>query len=75
MLLWSPDLEGHAIIARKLLFDSASVRVGMENASASSIQSEPANMDSTAFRTSESAVLRAPFCGGAAGRSERKPSP
>ena len=75
MLHWSPDVEGHAIIARKLLFDSASVRVEMENASAPSIQSEPANMESTAFRTSESAALRVPFGGGAAGLSDREPWP
>ena len=74
MLHWSPDPEVHAIIARKISFDSSSVRVEIENASAHSVQSEPANMESTAFRTSESAVLRAPFSGGAAGLRDREPS-
>ena len=72
MLHRRPDLEGHAIIARKLSFDSASERVEMENASAPSVQSEPANMESTAARNSESAVLRAPFDGAAAGLGDRE---
>ena len=75
MLHWSPDLEGHAIIARKISLESASERVEMESASVPSIQSEPANMDSTAFRTSDSAVLCAPLGGGGAGLGEREPSP
>ena len=75
MLHWSLDLEGHAIIARRLSFESASARVEMEEGTPPSIQSEPANIESTTCRTSESAALRVPFGGGAAGPSDREPSP
>ena len=63
------------IIARRLSFESASARVEMEERPAPSIQSEPANMESTAFCTSESAALRVPFGGAATGLSDRELSP
>ena len=75
MLHWSPDLEGHAIIARRLSYESASARVEMKEGTAPSIQSEPANKESTAFHTSEPAALCVPFGGSAAGLSDREPSP
>lgn len=67
MLHLSPDLDGHAIIARKLSFDSASVRDEMEEGSAPTIQSEAANMTSTSFSVQVGH--------GAAGLRDRDPAP
>ena len=66
MLHWSPDLKGHAIIARKLSLNSASLRVEMQEGSEPSMKFAPADMRPTAYRV--------PVGDGAAGHGDREPS-